>query len=78
MTNRNTRYDYENPNSHFRGVIYASDFDTTRCGSRNIAKRIESDLKFDEQCKRNEEARNIRMKGFIQNETKTITLHKNK
>lgn len=62
MTSENTRYDYDNPNSHFGGIIYPSDFDTTHYSSRNIAKRIESDLKFDEQCRKNEEARNKRMK----------------
>lgn len=62
MTIKNTRYDYESPNSHFGGIICLSDFDTTHHSKRNIAGRIESDLKFDEQCRRNEEARNKRMK----------------
>lgn len=60
MTTQNTNYDYDNPNSHFGGIIYASDFDTNHPGSRNIAKRIASDQRFDVQCRRNEEARDIR------------------
>lgn len=62
MTTENTRYDYEDPNSHFGGVIRASDFNTNYSDSRNIANRIASDWNFDKQCKKNEEVRNNRMK----------------
>lgn len=62
MTTVNTRYDYDNPHSHFGGTIRLSDFDTCHSGSRDIANRIISDWRFDEQCKKNEKARDKRMK----------------
>ena len=37
----------------YGGTIHISDFNTYYEGTRNIAERIESDWKFDEQCKRN-------------------------
>lgn len=76
MTTENTRYDYDNKNSHFGGIIYASDFDTIHIGSRNIAKRIASDLEFDKQCQRNEEERNRKIKWRETDEE--TTLYKNK
>lgn len=62
MTTENTRYDYDDPHSHFGGIIYPSDFNTTHPDNRNIANRIASDWSFDMQCRKNEEARNKRMK----------------
>lgn len=41
----------------FGGLIYASDFDTGKGNSRNIAHRIAADLKFDEMCRRSAENR---------------------
>lgn len=38
----------------FGGKIYLSDFDTEYCNG-NIASRIFSDWKFDEECKKNSE-----------------------
>ena len=60
MENRNTEYFLEN--SHFGGVIHLSDFDTNHYGSRNMAQRIISDWKFDANCKKNELARERRIK----------------
>lgn len=62
MTTHNTRYDYDNPNSHFGGIIYDMDFNTSYATKRDIAQRIASDWAFDKQCRKNEEARNNRMK----------------
>ena len=62
MTTENTLYDYDNPDSHFGGLIRLSDFDTCHSGSRDMAQRIASDWAFDKQCRKNEEARNNRMK----------------
>lgn len=47
-----------NNHTTFGGRIYLSDFDTDSIGKRNsngssIAARIASDLKFDEQCRKN-------------------------
>ena len=38
----------------YGGAIHVSDFNTYYEGTRNIADKIVSDWKFDEQCKRNE------------------------
>lgn len=46
----------------FGGIIYLSDFDTNHYGSRNMAKRIASDWRFDANCKKSELAREKRMK----------------
>lgn len=62
MTTENTRYDYDNPNSHFGGIIRLSDFDTCHSGSRDIANRIASDWRFNEQCRKNGEVRDKRIK----------------
>lgn len=62
MTTKNTRSNYDNPDSHFGGVIYPFDFETSNPKSRNIANRIASDWIFDIQCRKNEEARNKRIK----------------
>lgn len=62
MTTENTKYEYDNPDSHFGGIIYASDFNTNYADRKNIANRIVSDWNFDRQCQKNEEARNKRMK----------------
>lgn len=40
----------------YGGSVYISDFNTSYEGSHNIADRIASDWRFDEQCKRNYEA----------------------
>ncbi len=42
--------------SKFGGVIYISDFNT-EVPAGNIAKRIASDWRFDEQCRKNETRR---------------------
>lgn len=39
----------------YGGGVYISDFNTSYEGSHNIADRIVSDWRFDEQCKRNYE-----------------------
>lgn len=39
--------------STFGGVIYTFDFCTDYEGTKNIASRIASDLKFDERCRKN-------------------------
>lgn len=43
--------------SSFHGMIYPLDFEPECYNGRNIASRIASDWKFDEECKRNEENR---------------------
>lgn len=51
-----TRKDFH---QRFSGYIYNSDFNTKyKTYPSNIASRIVSDRKFDEQCKRNKLARN--------------------
>ncbi len=62
MTSKNTNNFYDNPNSHFGGIIRLSDFCTNHPCNRDIARRIASDHNFDEQCRRNEEARDRRRK----------------
>ena len=49
---RTTTYGTETHNT-FGGNICASDFCTDYEGTRNIAERIASDWRFDEQCKKN-------------------------
>ena len=58
MTMKNTRYLSDNYHSHFGGNVYPSDFNTDYPTSHNIANRIAADLRFDEQCRKNEEMRN--------------------
>lgn len=59
MTHKTNRYGiYEVDNTKFGGLIYPSDFNTDNRGKNNtngsiIAKRIISDKKFDEQCRKN-------------------------
>ncbi len=53
---------YDKQHIHFGGIIYQSDFETDYRGKDNnngsfIAQRIVSDLKFDEQCRKNIENR---------------------
>lgn len=55
VTIESRNYKYQNT---YRGNICSSDFCTDYEGTRNIAERIESDWKFDEQCKRNIFSRN--------------------
>lgn len=44
--------------TRFGGLIYFSDFDTNPgAGTKNMADRIARDLRFDEQCRKNIEAR---------------------
>lgn len=50
MTNYIGNYDHHNT---FGGNIYASDFDMSYVGTRNIAGRIMSDWKFDRDCQEN-------------------------
>lgn len=52
MAKRKTT-DLNNHNT-FSGLIFASDFYTDYDGTRSVAGRIASDLRFDEQCRRNE------------------------
>lgn len=67
-----TKYEtktYKDP-TRFGGVIYLSDFETDYRGKdqkeSSIAKRIESDFKFDHQCRKNIRDRNKR-KEFSSN-----------
>lgn len=48
ITSRNHKYQ-----NTYSGIIYPSDFCTDYEGTRNIASRIMSDWKFDEQCRKN-------------------------
>lgn len=62
---KNRSIHYKADHSKFGGVICQSDFDTEhRCKSAknvsSIAQRIMSDMRFDEQCRRNIETRNNR------------------
>lgn len=41
----------------YGGLIFLSDYCTDYEGTRNIASRIASDLRFDQQCKKNAENR---------------------
>ncbi len=57
-----TTGNYKIDHSTFGGIIYQSDFETDYRGQDNnngssIAQRIVSDLKFDEQCRKNIENR---------------------
>lgn len=53
MTETFNRYGiYEPDHTTFGGFIYPSDFDTNHT-SGTIAKRIESDKRFDKQCRKN-------------------------
>ncbi len=61
MKTQNTNL-YGNYDSRFGGIIYQSDFDTTHSGNRNIANRIAADWRFDQHCRKNEEARNLKAK----------------
>lgn len=56
MKNRNY-YTSSNYTDHstFGGLIYESDFNTEYCNG-NIASRILSDWRFDEQCRKNMES----------------------
>lgn len=53
ITSKNHKYQ-----NTYGGNVCASDFCTDYEGTRNIANRIASDWKFDEQCKRNIISRN--------------------
>ena len=60
---RDTQTHYMTPSNyvdytHFGGIICDSDFCTDYKGTRNIANRIISDWKFDEQCRKNIKIRN--------------------
>lgn len=60
---------YKPDHSAFGGYIYLSDFETDYRGKNNnhgsiIAQRIASDLRFDEQCRRNIVSR-TRKKVFV-------------
>ena len=58
---------YDTRNNTFGGCIYLSDFDTEHYKGRNMAARIASDWRFDEECKRNALCRE-KVKSFIKNE----------
>lgn len=51
-----TTENYETDYSTFGGVIYSGDFDSYH-SMADIAKRIESDFKFDKRCRKNVEGR---------------------
>ena len=56
---------YKVDHSKFGGLIYSFDFDIEYNESKHIAARIESDMKFDEMCKRETEFnRKIKRKGL--------------
>ncbi len=62
MTEIYTTSKFNVDRSSFGGIIYLSDFETDYRGKDNnkgssIASRISSDLKFDEQCRKNIENR---------------------
>ncbi len=62
MTRIYTTENYNVDHSTFGGIIYQSDFETNYRGKDNnkgssIASRIASDLRFDQQCKKNIENR---------------------
>lgn len=53
MTQKTNRYGiYEVDHTKFGGVIYSSDFSTMKPNG-NFAERIASDLRFDEDCRKN-------------------------
>lgn len=54
--NTQTLYTLDNHNT-YGGRLYIWDFCTDYEGSRNIASRIISDWRFDNQCKKNTERR---------------------
>lgn len=61
---------YNLDHTTFGGCIYNLDFETDYRGKDNIhgssiAKRIMSDKKFDEQCRKNIEGRNRKKKGTV-------------
>lgn len=71
MTKTNHKIINYDDHTRFGGLIYLSDFDTeTPCG--DIADRIVEDWKFDEQCRRNAEARDARVQKKNQIETGKI------
>ena len=51
--------------SKFGGLIYPFDFDIECNHSKHIEDRIESDIKFDEMCKRLSENNRRQKKGII-------------
>lgn len=51
-----------NDGTHFKGLIWPSDFDTGYPHRRNIAKRIEMDYETDQLCKKNSKARDRKQK----------------
>ena len=62
MTNEFYRTgNYETNHSTFSGIIYKGDYDAYHSMS-DIAERIASDWKFDEQCRKNEIARERKRK----------------
>lgn len=62
MTNEFYRTgNYETNHSTFSGIIYNGDYDACYSMS-DIAERIASDWKFDEQCRKNEIARERKRK----------------
>ena len=58
---RTITYGTETHNT-FGGEIFQFDFNTSYEGTRNIAERIASEWRFDEQCRKNIEAK-TRKKG---------------
>jgi len=52
----------ENDGTHFKGIIWASDFYTDYSDKRNIASRIAQDYMFDKSCHRKSKARERRQK----------------
>ena len=56
---------YKVDHSKFGGLIYPFDFDIEYNESKHVAGRIESDIKFDEMCKRLSENNRRQKKGII-------------
>lgn len=52
----------ENDGTHFKGLIWLSDFDTDYPNRRNIAKRIAMDCGVDQLCQKNSKARDRKQK----------------
>ncbi|MCI9077349.1 MAG: hypothetical protein HFH68_00300 [Lachnospiraceae bacterium] len=52
----------DNDGTHFKGLIWSSDFDTGYPQRRNIARRIAMDYETDQLCKKNSKARDRKQK----------------
>lgn len=52
----------ENDGTHFKGLIWTSDFDTDYPNRHNIARRIAMDCRVDQLCQKNSKARDRKQK----------------